>query len=91
VVELTRNYRGPSIILPPFTKDCLSRIQILSTKDCLFRFPIQLYLYLSPPLLLLVLRALSTFTLFLNSRAQLLKRQTFLDGGSMLYYDFISK
>jgi hypothetical protein len=69
------------LVLPVSTKDCLSRIQILSTKDYLSRFLIQLYLYLSPHLLL-ILCALFTFTPFLNFCAQLLKPQTFLDGGS---------
>jgi hypothetical protein len=58
------------LILYPSIKDYLSRIQVLSTKDYLSRFLIQLYLYLSPLLLFFVLHVLSTFTLFLNSRAQ---------------------
>jgi hypothetical protein len=36
-------------------------------------FIIQLYLYTSPPLLILILSALSIFTLFLNSHAQTTK------------------
>jgi hypothetical protein len=71
-----------SLVLPVSTKDCISMIQILSTKDYLSRFPIQLFLYLSLHLLLLIFCALFTFTPFLNFYAQLLKPQTFLDGGS---------
>jgi hypothetical protein len=50
-------------MLHPFTKDCLFRIQFLSTKDYLSRFLIQLYLYLYPRLLLLALRALYFYTI----------------------------
>jgi hypothetical protein len=43
------------LVLPRSTKDYLSMIQILFTKNCLSRFPIQLHLHLSPSLLILFL------------------------------------